>query len=110
MKLLFDNNLSQKLPSRLADVFSNASHVTLMGLDTASDLQVWEVAERDGYCLVTKDSDFNELFLARGFHPKVIWLRVGNCTTMAVEQLLRSQQTVIREFIEDSSAGLLELQ
>src|ERR1051325_3652182 len=26
---------------------------------------------------------------ARGFPPKVIWLRLGNCSTAAVEQLLR---------------------
>jgi predicted nuclease of predicted toxin-antitoxin system len=58
---------------------------------------------------VTKDSDFNELMVANGFPPKVIWIRLGNCTTNQVEQLLRQQYTLIEAFIQDPSAGLLEL-
>jgi predicted nuclease of predicted toxin-antitoxin system len=31
--------------------------------------------------LVTKDEDFHRLSVLRGAPPKVVWLRVGNCTT-----------------------------
>jgi predicted nuclease of predicted toxin-antitoxin system len=41
MKLLFDNNLSPRLIKLLADIFPNANHVSLWGLDRASELEVW---------------------------------------------------------------------
>jgi predicted nuclease of predicted toxin-antitoxin system len=40
MKLLFDQNLSRRLVSRLADICLDASHVGLLGLDQASDEEV----------------------------------------------------------------------
>jgi predicted nuclease of predicted toxin-antitoxin system len=42
VRLLFDHNLSPRLITRLRDLFPDASHVTLAGLDCGSDLQVWE--------------------------------------------------------------------
>jgi len=46
------------------------------------DETVWEYARQNGFDLVTKDSDFSELSVLRGSPPKVIWLRIGNCTTV----------------------------
>jgi predicted nuclease of predicted toxin-antitoxin system len=48
MKLLLDNNLSPKLVAQLANVYPVTSHVTLLGLQTASDIEVWEAAQKDG--------------------------------------------------------------
>ncbi len=72
MKLLFDHNLSPRLVSLLADAYPNSSHLYLLGLDTADDHVVWEYARAQDYIIVTKDSDFNELSLSRGFPPKLI--------------------------------------
>lgn len=36
MKLLFDQNLSPCLVTRLRDIYPNASHVSLLGLDRAN--------------------------------------------------------------------------
>lgn len=110
MKLLFDNNLSPKLVTRLASDYPDCSHVATLQLDTAPDLTVWQHAKEADYCLVTKDSDFNELLASKGFPPKVIWIRLGNCTTTAIVLLLQREQAAISEFLEDASAGLLELQ
>ena len=38
--LLFDHNLSPKLIQRLADLYPNAEHVYLLGLDKANDRTV----------------------------------------------------------------------
>jgi predicted nuclease of predicted toxin-antitoxin system len=110
MKLLLDNNLSPKLVRKLADSFPNSSHVSQLGLEAASDLEVWNVARREGYCLVTKDADFNELLIAKGFPPKVIWIRLGNCTTNEILGLLEKHIETIHNFEKEESAGLLELQ
>jgi predicted nuclease of predicted toxin-antitoxin system len=81
MKLLFDQNLSPKLVNRLADLFPGSSHVQSVGLGCADDHQVWEYARLNGFAIVTKDADYNNLSVLRGQPPKVIWLQLGNCTT-----------------------------
>ena len=40
MKLLFDQNLSPKLVSRLADLFPDSVHVQSAGFDCSSDDQI----------------------------------------------------------------------
>src|SRR5271165_79475 len=42
-----------------------------------------------------------------GHPPKFIWLRVGNCQTGLITNLLRSRYQVIRQFIESETESLL---
>jgi predicted nuclease of predicted toxin-antitoxin system len=109
MKLLFDHNLSSRLVSRLADRYPNASHVVFVGLERASDLTVWNYAQTNDYIIVTKDSDFNDVSVLRGFPPKVIWLHLGNCITDDVERVLRDSYEMIEAFASDPTLGVLEL-
>jgi predicted nuclease of predicted toxin-antitoxin system len=41
-------------------------------LDKADDQSVWEYARQSGFIVVTRNADFNELSILRGFPPKVI--------------------------------------
>ena len=109
MKLLFDQNLSPRLVTRLADLFPDSSHVSLLGLGRADDVIVWEYARANGFLLVTKDADFGELSTLRGFPPKVIWLRLGNCTTAQIERLLRLHFEAVRRLTESDNIGILSL-
>jgi predicted nuclease of predicted toxin-antitoxin system len=109
VKLLFDHNLSPRLAKRLADLHPDSSHAFLLDLDQASDAALWQRARQDGYTIVTKDSDFADLSVLRGFPPKVIWIRIGNCTTAEVEKLLRSNHDSIAAFEQDQVVGLLSL-
>jgi predicted nuclease of predicted toxin-antitoxin system len=109
MRLLFDQNLSPKLVSRLADLFPGSTHVQSAGLDCADDDQVWEHARLNGLAIVTKDEDYNNLSVLRGTPPKVIWLQLGNCTTGQVEAEFRARLTDIEAFENDPSVGTLVL-
>jgi predicted nuclease of predicted toxin-antitoxin system len=109
VKLLFDENLSRKLVARLADVYPDSSHVTTLGLQRASDRQVWDYAGGHDYALVSKDSDFNDLAFVHGPPPKVIWLRVGNATTEAIAELLTSAAGTITAFVDDYDDAVLTL-
>jgi predicted nuclease of predicted toxin-antitoxin system len=82
MKLLFDQNLSPRLVARPADLYPDSARVYPLGLDLVTDLEVREFAGREGFLIVTKDADFSDLCLLRGFPPKVIWIRRGNCPQM----------------------------
>ena len=109
MKLLFDHNLSPRLIKSLADIYPNSNHLYLMGLDKVSDNIVWETAKKQNYIIVTKDSDFNELLIIRGFPSKVIWIRLGNCSTKTIETLLRENYEIITSFEQDNNIGILGL-
>jgi predicted nuclease of predicted toxin-antitoxin system len=80
VKLLFDQNLSPKLVERLADLYPDSNHVYQLGIDLAPDKEMRDYAARDGFVIVTKDSDFSDLCILLGFPPKVIWIRRGNCS------------------------------
>ncbi len=109
MKLLFDHNLSPRLVNRLADVYPDSQHIFLLGLEQAEDRVVWEYARQYEFVLVTRDSDFNELSVLRGFPPKVIWIRRGNCATHQIEEILRIHLEDIRAWIRDPRLGVLTL-
>ena len=109
MRLLFDHNLSPRLVDRLADLYPGASHVFLSDLDRASDLDVWRYARERDLVIVTKDSDFNDLSVLQGSPPKVIWVRLGNCSTSDVERALRRGLDAISAFSKDPALGVLEL-
>jgi predicted nuclease of predicted toxin-antitoxin system len=109
LKLLFDQHLSPRLVKKLEDIFPNSSHVATLGLATAFDAEIWEAAKHDGYTILTKDVDFSELNLLRGFPPKVLWLQVGNCSTADVEGLIRGHESEIRAFEANPSYGVLRL-
>ena len=109
MRLLFDQNLSHRLVWSLADVYPDCQHVRGVGLREAPDTQVWNYARSNGYTIVSKDSDFYQRSLVLGFPPKVIWVRLGNCTTAAIEQLLREHVEFVEQFEADGTATFLVL-
>lgn len=109
MKLLFDENLSPKLPHLLADLFPNSLHVRDVGMKATDDPIVWDYAKNNHLMIVSKDADMHDLSLVFGIPPKVIWLRLGNCSTRQVEELLRRDFDVIKLFYKDDTVSLLAL-
>jgi predicted nuclease of predicted toxin-antitoxin system len=109
MKLLFDQNLSHRLVGQLAAEFPGSAHVRDAGLAAASDPDVWAYAAANGFIIVSKDADFQHRALLHGHPPKVIWVRLGNCSTAAVAVLLRSRLADIQAFEADAVASFLAL-
>ena len=109
MRLLFDHNLSPQLVARLADFYPNSNHVYSLKLDKEDDRIIWNYAKENGYLIVTKDTDFNDLSLLLGHPPKVIWIRRGNCTTKSLEVLLRQHHQDIKTLVENTATGVLAL-
>lgn len=109
MKLLFDQNLSFRLVRRLADVYPGSGHVRLLGLDQTDDQEIWAFAAREGFTIVSKDADFQQLAMLLGPPPKVVWIRLGNCQADAVDTLLRQGFSAVAEFLADSNLAVLAL-
>ena len=109
MKLLFDENLSHKLVWLLADLFPDSIHVRDVGLKAADDPVVWEHAKNNDLMIVSKDSDMHQRSFVFGHPPKVVWVRLGNCSTSDVERLLRGHFAAVKAFYEDDYASFLSL-
>ena len=107
--LLFDQNLSPRLVERLADIYPDSVHVSALGLGDAMDMEIWQYARDHDYMIVTKDADFSELGVIKGFPPKVIWIRRGNCSTKDIEMILRESYSAISNLSEDGEIGILTL-
>ena len=109
MKLLLDQNLSRRLLADMGAVFPESTQAALCGLATASDAALWDFAYQHGFAIVTKDSDFLELALLRGFPPKVILLNLGNVSNQRIREVLLAQAEAMREFLQAASQGVLEI-
>ena len=109
MRLPFDENLSPKLPNRLSDLFPDSLHVRDVGMKATVDPIVWDFAKDNDLMIVSKDADMHDLSLVLGNPPKVVWLRLGNCSTRQVEDVLRRDFDAIKLFYEDESLSLLAL-
>ena len=107
--LLFDPNLSPRLPRLLGDLFPESIHVgSVLELDSP-DEEIWEYAREHGFVIVTKDRDFIRLSKDRGHPPKVIRVTLGNCPREAVANLLRENYAEIAALWQDDKLGRLKL-
>jgi predicted nuclease of predicted toxin-antitoxin system len=109
LRLLFDHSLSPRLIRLLADVYPECSHVQDLGMDTASDSEVWNYAAEHGYTIVSKDADFHQRSLVRGAPPKVVWIRQGNCSVSDTADLLRERFIAVERFHAREEAAFLAL-
>jgi predicted nuclease of predicted toxin-antitoxin system len=93
----------------LEDVYPGSTHVRDHGLAEASDTEVWQFAIDHGYAIASKDADFHQRSFLLGHPPKVVWVRLGNCTTADVVDLLRARSSDLESFRLDRDAAFLML-
>lgn len=109
VRLLLDENLSERLLVAIVPHYADSQHVRQLGLGGASDRQIWEQARTDGAVLVTKDDDFIALSVLHGPPPKILWLNIGNASTGDTAALLIAQVDAITQFVAHPDAGFLAL-
>ncbi len=93
----------------LADIFPGSVHVRGLGMAQASDRQIWDHAREEGFVIVSKDNDFQQMSFVFGAPPKVIWIRRGNCSVEESAGVLRENAARIGEFEIDQVATYLVL-
>lgn len=109
MKLLLDENLSDKIIYRIVDLYPDSEHVKTLGLINTDDAIIWEYAKTNVFVIVSKDSDFYQRSLLYGHPPKFIYLRIGNSPTSKIIQILRDNFDTIIQFEERESESILVL-
>jgi predicted nuclease of predicted toxin-antitoxin system len=63
----------------------------------------------NGFAIVSKDADFRQMSFLFGTPPKVIWLRLGNCTTDDIIRCLGESEAAVANFLLDPESPLLVL-
>jgi predicted nuclease of predicted toxin-antitoxin system len=109
MRVLLDHNL----PARLLPVLrswawvTQAEHVADLGWADADDRFIWKAPSTQPTVIFTKDKDFGVLSATLGYPPKVVLLRVGNCSTVDLEKHFIHRASEVALFTVDASKGLL---
>jgi len=69
----------------------------------------WDHAQASGQIVVSKDSDFHQRSFLHGPPPKVIWVRLGNCSTAQIAALLRARLADVKAFADSEAEAFLVL-
>lgn len=88
MKFLVDNQLPKALAHWLRQKGLDAEHVIERGHGQTDDRQIWEDAINETRVVVSKDEDFFILATRQGDTGCLLWLRIGNCRTQFLLNLL----------------------
>jgi predicted nuclease of predicted toxin-antitoxin system len=107
-RFLLDQMLSWRVCARWSAEVS-AIHVRDLGMESASDTEIWSYARANGLIIVTKDADFRQRSFLFGMPPRVVWLRCGNCSTDDLIEILLKNGDRIESFARDSEAAILIL-
>lgn len=109
MKLLLDENLSDRIIRRIIDLYPASEHVKSLALTNTDDSIIWEFAKINSFTIVSKDADFHQRSLLYGHPPKFIYLRIGNSPTSKIIQILRDNFDTISQFEDRESESILVL-
>jgi predicted nuclease of predicted toxin-antitoxin system len=109
VKLLLDENLSDRIVYRITDLYPNSEHVKTLALTNTDDGIIWEYAKANNFVIVSKDADFHQRSLLYGHPPKFIYLRIGNSPTSKIVQILRDNFDMIVRFGDRESESILVL-
>ena len=109
MKILLDENLSDRIIPRIIDLYPNAERVKTLALTNTDDAIIWEYAKLNDHTIVSKDADFHQRSLLYGHPPKFIYLRVSNCSTLKIVRVLRDNFDTIIQFSIQPEESLLVL-
>lgn len=102
MKLLVDNQLPAALARLLDDCGVPALHVRDLGLDSASDREIWRYAKIHGFTIASKDEDFLHLAKLDADGPALVWVRLPNCRKA---DLLATFRTILPRLLATLATG-----
>jgi predicted nuclease of predicted toxin-antitoxin system len=102
VKFLVDNQLPVALAHFLNSQGLDCQHVHEVGLDEATDAQIWNHVVTQQIVVITKDEDF--VYFANQTQPtaQVVWVRLGNCRK---EVLLAAFGQLLPQILESLKAG-----
>jgi predicted nuclease of predicted toxin-antitoxin system len=109
MKLLLDENLSDRIVKTIIDLYPDSTHVKTVGMSKTEDIVIWQYAKGNDFVIVSKDSDFHQRSLLYVHPPKFIYLRTGNSPTSDIIRTLKDNFAIITQFYNSQTESILVL-
>jgi predicted nuclease of predicted toxin-antitoxin system len=78
MRFLVDAQLPPALARWLVAAGHEAEHVADRGMQAAPDGEIWDLALREQFAVITKDEDFAQRHNMRRRGPSIVWIRLRN--------------------------------
>ena len=100
MRFLIDDQLPVALARWLESAGTQTQHVLEVGLEEATDAEIWSRAVTDGAIVVSKDDDFFLLANRPSDVGRLLWVRVGNCRRAALLARFTVAWPGIRDAVE----------
>lgn len=108
MKFLVDAQLPPALARFLVSLGENAIHVLDAGLLEATDSEIWDFAIQNDWVIISKDEDFSFRAAMTSSPPRIIWVRVGNCSKQRLIAIFTAYWESIRKEL-NAGALLVEI-
>jgi predicted nuclease of predicted toxin-antitoxin system len=103
MKFLIDAQLPKKLSSYLNEHVLESIHtLDLPSKNYTSDTEIIDLSIRERYFVVTKDAVFWDIYKQKAEPYKLIYLTVGNYSTLDLIQLFDNNLNTILEALNTS--------
>lgn len=110
MRILIDQNISFRLIPKINHLFSEVEHVRSLGLTDAADITIFRQARLLNYDgILTLDEDFENIIIENSPPPKILWLRVRNCSTNHLAEIIVNKTEVIHGFLKEENVDYLEI-
>ena len=103
LQFIVDTQLPPSLAEFLRRRSLNATHVIDYPSGAlTSDREIIKIAQREDRIIITKDSDFWDYFLVKGYPPSVLLLQVGNLKNSELFSLIdRRLETILSIYTKD---------
>ncbi len=96
---LVDVNLPKKF-----SFFNSALYIHVVDINPSMrDIEIWDYALANDLTILTKDTDFYEMFLTRETCPKVVTFKLGNLTLQQLHHYFSENWNTIIELLVDGS-------
>lgn len=108
MRFLVDAQLPPALARFLASLGEEAIHVLDVGLLAADDAAIWTFALQNDWIIISKDEDFPIRASVSKACPRIVWVRVGNCSKAKLLETFHKHWDSIKQELA-GGAFLVEL-
>ncbi|HEX4809660.1 MAG TPA: DUF5615 family PIN-like protein [Bryobacteraceae bacterium] len=108
MKVLLDENLSQKIVLQLADLFTQIKHARDLYLKEKPDTNIWKAAKEGGFdLLITTDRDFLQIAAQNEPPPKLVRIEQADVKTAQLAAVRRNNALKVRELLNSKQTTLI---
>ena len=110
MKIWVEAQLSPAIAAWINRSFVDieAESVRALGLQDATDHEIFEAAQKADAVVMSKDNDFIQLIEQRGAPPKLIWVTCGNTSNARMREILTTTLLKAKELLE-SGENVVEI-